>query len=213
MHVVGMVLVHKYASKCIPGMSDYSVLHFLCPFVRDSVFLCVSVFNPSSMNRSYTTLCFCLIYVCSYAQIKICNQVTGATGASRTILNRHYAYTVGEPVIATISNASFTFTQGFHQPELCQTVATQNLDLSDWGPEVFPVPTEDRLNIRFTGSGSGTLRISVYDLLGRAVITDMTVSIATGAVLHCESWQPGTYFLQFRNPDKPGVATLRFVRI
>jgi hypothetical protein len=165
------------------------------------------------MNRLITTLWLGLTVVCGHAQITKCSQVLGSAGTSYTLNGRYYAYTVGEVATNTTSNSFFTFTQGFHQPELCIAVATHNIDLSEWGPEIFPVPTEDLLNLRFNGPSAGHFKYRVYDILGREILTDTPVSTSTGAVLHCASWQAGVYFLELKDQEKNAVGTFRFIRI
>lgn len=51
----------------------------------------------------------------SFAQITLDRQVIGATGGGSIQPNFSIDYTVGEPVVTTVTNG-FTLTQGFHQP-------------------------------------------------------------------------------------------------
>ncbi len=145
--------------------------------------------------------------------IGICNQVISATGKSSVQAGRYYAYTVGEPFILTLQGSSRDLTQGFHQPDLCQLVATSNLDLAAWSIEVFPNPTTDFLHIQYSADQSGHLEAAVYDVLGHLVLTQQTLSQPDGSLLDCASWQAGIYFLQLRDPATQATATVRFIRL
>jgi hypothetical protein len=107
-----------------------------------------------------------------------------------------------------------TLTQGFHQPDICQSVATKDLDLAAWEIEVFPNPTADFLNIRFSDeNGSGALRASVFDVLGRAMLLQQPLDEPSGTSLNCQAWQSGVYFLRLEDAATGAAATVRFVRL
>ncbi len=145
--------------------------------------------------------------------IGICNQVLSATGKSSIQAGRYYAYTVGEPFILTLEGNTRELTQGFHQPDLCQLVATSNLDLAAWSIEVFPNPTSDFLHIQYSADQNGALEASVYDVLGHLVLAGQTLAQPDGSLLDCASWQAGLYFLQLRDPATQATATVRFIRL
>ena len=142
-----------------------------------------------------------------------CIQVISASGKSGTQAGLTFTYTVGEAVISTLSGSNNKLTQGFHQPELCQLVSTDDFDLAAWNLEVFPNPTSDVLNIRFSAEQGQMLRASVYNLLGQVMLSDQPLTQPGGSRIDCASWQPGVYILQLQDPATRGVAALRFVRL
>lgn len=168
------------------------------------------------MNRfTHTALFVCFFYAIGFAQTKpydVCIQVIGATGKATSRDGMHFTYTVGEPVILTRKGGIYTLTQGFHQPDLCVTVSTHDLDLAAWSIEVFPNPAMDFLTVRFDSEKSNALNISVFDLLGQAVITDRPLTDPNGSLLSCSDWQPGIYLLQLQDPATKAVATVRVVK-
>lgn len=165
------------------------------------------------MNRSILfAFLFSLWCFHGEAQIFLCNQVIGSTGKSATLGNLHFAYTVGEPVIATVSNNSRKLTQGFHQPDICLITGTETPFAEALGLELYPVPTDGLLHIQFRGNLDGSYKARVYDLLGKVILSDFTIISPDGAGLDCTTWQPGIYFLQLTSSNGR-AATVRFIRI
>ncbi|MEZ4963833.1 MAG: T9SS type A sorting domain-containing protein [Saprospiraceae bacterium] len=167
------------------------------------------------MNRSLS-LALSLLFsaaFCSAQGFQNCIEVLSAAGKTATQGGLTFSYTVGEPVITTISGNTRILTQGFHQPELCQVVSTHTPDLADWNIEVFPNPTADFLTIRFSDEKEPALRASVYNLLGEQMLDGALLSQPGGSLLDCSQWQPGVYILQLQAPSSSGMATVRFIRL
>ncbi|MEO6760125.1 MAG: T9SS type A sorting domain-containing protein [Saprospiraceae bacterium] len=167
------------------------------------------------MNRFILLALLSCAFPCfSQAQdIGICIQVLGAAGKSTVQAGRYYAYTVGEPFILTLEGSTREVTQGFHQPDLCVSVSTSDLDLSAWHLEVFPNPTTDVLQIRYDAGQNGQLEATVFDVLGHVVVNKLPLADSGGSLLDCASWQAGVYFLLLRNPVTQATATVRFIRL
>ncbi len=169
------------------------------------------------MNRFILfALLVCMSPTFSQAQnqdLEFCNQVLASAGKSTVRAGRYYAYTIGEPVIFTLQGTTTDFTQGFHQPDLCVLVATNDLDLADWQMEVFPNPTADFLYVRYSAEHTGRLEATVFDVLGHLIVHDISFDQPDGSLLDCSSWQAGIYFLQLRDPVSKAVATVRFIRL
>lgn len=167
------------------------------------------------MNRYLIfTLSLCLpCSLCLAQGAENCSQVISAAGKSGTQAGLTFHYTVGEPVITTLSGNTRIVTQGFHQPELCMLVSTHDLDLAAWAIEVFPNPTADFLTVRFAGDKGNNLRASVFNLFGQVMLSDQSLSQPSGSRLDCSAWQPGVYILQLQDPATHSAASVRFIRI
>lgn len=150
----------------------------------------------------------------SAQNIALCNQVLAAGGDITVQQGNTWAWTVGEPVIFTLGPVSgYQLTQGFHQPDLCLSVSTQEATLAAWEIEVFPNPATDHLYIRYTAQSSGQLKAAVYDLMGRPLVFDIALDTPEGTLLDCTEWQAGVYFLQLIDTQTRASATIRFVRL
>ncbi|MEI6410658.1 MAG: T9SS type A sorting domain-containing protein [Bacteroidota bacterium] len=143
----------------------------------------------------------------------LCRQVLASAGKDGQHDVRYFSYTVGESFTSTLSGTQFKTTEGFHQPELCKIVATENVDLAKWQIEIFPNPTEDYLNIRYAPQTQGRLEASVVDLLGRTVLSSRTINDPSSAIINCSNWQPGVYILLLTATDSHAAAVIRFIKV
>ncbi len=168
------------------------------------------------MNRFVTVLfvLFTLSRVASAQNVGLCNQILASAGKISIQQGNVWAWTAGEPVIFTLGPVSnYILTQGFHQPDLCQAVSTDETALSDWQIEVFPNPTSDQLHVRFSAEKTGALRATVVDLLGHIVLSNLTLDTPESSTLDCSGWLPGVYVLLLQDADTHATATVRFVRL
>lgn len=164
------------------------------------------------MNR-LLTLTFLLLPILGFGQAYgLCMQVIGSTGGSGKQGNYNVSWTVGEVTVNTIGNNAYKLTQGFHQPDVCQSVSTWNLDLEALGLEVFPNPATSWLNIRYTDNGNTSLYASAFDLLGRQVLHPQLLDVPEGTLIDVRNWPSGVYFLQIQDNLTHATATLRVLR-
>lgn len=167
------------------------------------------------MNRYILTFLLPLLWSGSLTaqDYENCAQVIGATGKFAQRAGKIFFYTVGEPVILTLKTERYSLTQGFHQPDLCLSVATHDLDLAAWQIEVFPNPTADFITIRFDADQGNALVLSAHNLLGQTVLSDYPLTDPTGSFLDCTTWQSGVYIVQLRDPKSDQSATVKIVRL
>ncbi|MBK6994318.1 MAG: T9SS type A sorting domain-containing protein [Lewinellaceae bacterium] len=167
------------------------------------------------MSRFSTilSLFFLLSFSCAAQQFDICMDVMASSGGQGNQLNRHISWTIGEPFVQTLHGAGYAFTQGFHQPDPCGKDLVRTSDLADWGMSLFPNPTEGLLTLRFSPEKRGHLLGSVFDMLGRPVLTNQMLSSPEGSLIDASSWPPGVYFLLLKEPTSQSTATFRIVRI
>lgn len=142
-----------------------------------------------------------------------CAQVIGTTGKFAKRGGKTFFYTVGEPVILTLKSARYALTQGFHQPDLCISVATNDLDIAAWQIEVFPNPVSDMLSIRYDAQQGEGLEFSVFNLFGQLIVGQQALSRPSGSFLSTSDWPPGVYILRFHDPATDRSAPVRIVKI
>ncbi|HMX40605.1 MAG TPA: hypothetical protein PKD78_09765, partial [Saprospiraceae bacterium] len=128
---------------------------------------------------------FLFTHFAAAQQYSQCMQVIGVTGKAAKRDGMHFTYTVGEAFTMTLTGGVNKMTQGFHQPDVCIIVSTDDVDLADWNIEVFPNPATDWLTVRFAADQSHTLRASVFTALGRAVLSDVPLTQPEGSSLDC----------------------------
>lgn len=165
------------------------------------------------MNRLLLLSFFCLPYLCSSQNYGLCMQVLASTGGSGAQGNYRVSWTVGELVIKTVSTIDYKVTQGFHQPDVCASVSTWNIDLELLGIEVFPNPTADFFSIRYTASENTSLQVAAFDVLGHQVLQESALDSPEGTLIDASNWIPGVYFLKIQERNSNATATVRLLRL
>ena len=145
----------------------------------------------------------------------ICAQVIGSSGLSVSIPGQEWSYTVGEAVIGLIAdpNLNMQMTQGFHQPELCNSVSTAVPDLAQWDIRIYPNPSAGLVWLDFQPVSHNGLLLSVYNVVGQSIIESQLQYTAGGVVLDCSNWQAGLYFLHFTDPATQAQSSFRLLRL
>lgn len=80
--------------------------------------------------------------------------------------NGSLAWSVGEAVIATISDGIDTLTQGFHQSRYEITSISENTE-EDYNIQFFPNPVEDYFNIQIGNPDLSNFNFCMYDSQGK----------------------------------------------
>jgi hypothetical protein len=97
---------------------------------------------------------------------------SGANGSSPT---HQLSWTIGEPIIETLTQSSNILTQGFHQTNLVVTDITEqttlNLELV-----IYPNPVVNQLNLNIENPENLPLNYVLYDEVGRVLSQDRIYS-------------------------------------
>lgn len=120
-------------------------------------------------------------------------EVVSTAGSYGETTSGSLSWTIGEPVIETITDGTNTLTQGFQQSKL--TVTTIN-DLKLPGIElsVYPNPTNSFLSIEAKTDKQRYLLLSLFDINGRLILQKkMTGNKQT---IKMQNYKSGTYILK-----------------
>ena len=123
--------------------------------------------------------------------------VIANSGGSGSNVSHQLEWTLGESVIATVTNGSNTLTQGFHQPHL-SVVSVQQLP-SDMQLHAFPNPTQGQILMQWqsaSASPQAALNTVLVDALGRNLRSWTFAQEDRQAVLDISNLPTATYFLQ-----------------
>lgn len=99
-------------------------------------------------------------------------QVIGTTGAKHFNTGSHQiAYTVGEPVIGSLSDSIVAITQGFHQTTVVDIGFPESIHFNDI--IIYPNPVSSILSIRFENDiRKSDVWIEIIDLSGKELIRE-----------------------------------------
>src|SRR4030042_2117182 len=96
-------------------------------------------------------------------------QVVAAAGNSSENRETIIEWSLGETVIATLTNGNITLTQGFQQPRLSVTVI-KSIDGLPFTIEVYPNPTDDLLLIKLDYDEARDFQYLMYDVNGKVLL-------------------------------------------
>ncbi len=136
-------------------------------------------------------------------------QVISSAGASATGSGVQLSWTVGEPVIATLSGGSHILTQGFHQSRLTVTALDPHL-YPGLEVSVYPNPVSTSLKLDISGEVPGNISYRLYSPDGRMLLDKQPEALPE--LINMEMYVSGTYLLKvFRNADK-AVGSFKIIR-
>jgi hypothetical protein len=120
-------------------------------------------------------------------------EVVTTAGSYGETTSGSLSWTVGEPVIETITDGNNTLTQGFQQSKLTVT-AINNLKISGIELSVYPNPTNSILSIEVKTDKQRDLLLSLFDLNGKLILQKkMTGNKQT---IQMQNYKPATYILK-----------------
>ena len=102
-------------------------------------------------------------------------------------------WTVGEPVIETITDGANTLTQGFQQSKLTVT-AINDLKVPGIELSVYPNPTNSFLSIEVKTDKQRNLLLSLFDINGRLILQKKM--IGNKQTIKMQNYKPATYILK-----------------
>lgn len=115
-------------------------------------------------------------------------------------------FTIGEPVIETVSDGTNDATQGFHQTNLTIT-NIEDLD-ANFSVNIYPNPTSEVINLTIEKYEKITFQI--FDMGGKLVEELMLTSSTTN--VNVSDYPKGTYLLTLTQSDKKKIKTYKIVK-
>lgn len=106
------------------------------------------------------------------------------------------SWTLGEPVIATFSG-EYILTQGFHQ-DMYIITSIDELTNVDFDIEVYPNPTPDRINIRWSllQEHNDLVLIQILDMSGKIMYEEKINENAKGTQINLNNLHRSAYLMK-----------------
>ncbi|OFY47386.1 MAG: hypothetical protein A2Y87_09250 [Bacteroidetes bacterium RBG_13_46_8] len=127
-------------------------------------------------------------------------QVIAASGGSGQNGSIAMAWTIGEPVISTLSGTGLILTQGFHQPEINGPDAIRVFEGPDYSIDAYPNPAVDFLILSLDIPEMQDFQYVLYDLNGTLLVQELLVSKQTAVDM--TDYQAGIYVLKVIQSDQ-----------
>jgi len=153
-----------------------------------------------------------IVLICSIVLIhpafaqSISRSVTSSVGITQTNGNTRLSYTVGEPVIGTMSAGKHQLGNGFYQ----------SLNMSFYlikpeyeyltGVRIYPNPVTENFIIR--EKDNHPLEIRISDQQTRII---KEAEVNSGDIINASEWKPGIYFLNTKDKLNNQVSVFKIV--
>ena len=133
-------------------------------------------------------------------------EVISSQGDSYTNTSNTLDYTLGEPVIETVSDGTNDLTQGFHQT-LLTIVGIEDLDVN-FSVNIFPNPTAEIVNLNIEKFKGVTYHLFTVEgkLLAEAQLTEQLTTVNVG------DYPKGTYLLTLSEKENKKIKTYRIIK-
>lgn len=140
-------------------------------------------------------------------------EVYATSGGHYTGTNAQLSFTIGEPVIETVSNTNNIITQGFHQTSYDITSIKENPDLG-YEISVFPNPVDNTLQVNINGTvDNSTLKIELMDITGKILTNEKIAGTIITYQLNMKEYASGSYFLRITNEKKQLINSFKIQKV
>lgn len=140
----------------------------------------------------------------TYAQ-----QVVASSGNSGSTAGYTVDWTLGEPVIETISSPGNILTQGLHQTKLLVT-AISEMEFPGLEVKVYPNPTGRFLTIEVIQTGDELIFYEISDITGRKTVLKQLYS--NTEEIDMGSYVSGIYFLNVLTRNREYVKVFKIIK-
>jgi len=136
-------------------------------------------------------------------------QVISSAGESYKNGNVSLSWTLGEPVIKTLSNNSVVLTQGFQQGSL-STNAIKEIFKEGLDIEVYPNPAANDLNLLLKRENYSTMRFYLHNMEGEILTHGLVENDLTK--INIFRYPHGIYLLRIVKKSGESVQSFRIVK-
>ena len=135
-------------------------------------------------------------------------EVISSAGATHSASGYEVSWTLGEPVIETVSSGTNILTQGFHQTNIAIT-PVNDLLIKDVEISVYPNPTHEFVTIRFSKMVKNPV-YSLFDLSGQLLSKNIIESNET--LLNMKTFSVGSYLLKLTWQNNRPLQTFKIIK-
>ena len=127
---------------------------------------------------------------------------TGVSGASSNLIHNNKTYIIQQSFgqtspIGKFKNSNYELRQGFIQPNILSKITDENIS-SNLNVTVYPNPFKEKITLFFTEEIKGSIKVSVFDMLGRLIVEKQYNANATISVV-LNQLPEANYILKIRS--------------
>ncbi len=136
-------------------------------------------------------------------------EVIATSGNYGETANGSLSWTIGEPIVETVSDGTNTLTQGFQQSKLTVT-AIDEKEIAGFEINVFPNPASDYLSVEVITDKQKDLEIILFDLNGKIILQKLMTG--NKQTVNMQNYSPATYILKVTEGNKE-IRTYQIVKL
>jgi hypothetical protein len=133
-------------------------------------------------------------------------EVISSQGDSYSNANNTLDFTIGEPIVETVTDGANSLTQGFHQTLLTIT-NIEDFD-ENFLVNIFPNPTTERVNLTIDKYKGVTFYL--FDVTGKLLKQEVVTVQQT--VVHVSEFPKGTYLLKLAGQENKSLKTYKIIK-
>ncbi len=163
------------------------------------------------MRKLLYTLLLLTITTGIYSQ-DISLTVISSGGTTASTSGGSVSFTAGEPVTGTISNGSYTMTQGFQQGSLIVNAVEENLPAS-CSIKAWPIPFANEINIECKLDTESEVTFEFTDINGKPVFRSVQSSAGKLFGADLSGLAAGSYMLKVMFNDGKYFKIIKVVKV
>ncbi|PHS06686.1 MAG: hypothetical protein COA88_10120 [Kordia sp.] len=136
------------------------------------------------MKHNFSLLCICCVFqqhihAQTNSSQNLVRSTTGISGSTVEVTSTNKTYVIQQSIgqASTIGafNNNYTLRQGFIQPNILAKIIDEKLPLN-LQVKVYPNPFVEYITLSFKNEIKGDIKVALYDLLGRIIVTKSFLS-------------------------------------
>ncbi|HNW51355.1 MAG TPA: T9SS type A sorting domain-containing protein [Prolixibacteraceae bacterium] len=160
------------------------------------------------LKKSRLLLIFSLFPFLGISEV-LAQEVLSSGGSTYKGSTVQLDWTVGEPIVETISSGSGALTQGFHQGNLTVTAIDQ-MTLGGIQLKVYPNPVSDQLMIGTEEKEMKNLSFMLYNVTGQLLLQKVIEQPVE--TVNMQAYVPGNYLLKVCSENSTPIQTFKIVK-
>ncbi|GAA0873199.1 hypothetical protein GCM10009117_23460 [Gangjinia marincola] len=141
----------------------------------------------------------------------ISQAVIGNSGTTLSNASTELNFTLGEPVVGNVSNAT-SVGQGFWNGAIAEiTLSNDDFELIN-STSVYPNPVIDRITITFEEMNNQTFELKLSDINGKQLLDESFENTMGRKEIDLSAFSGGIYFLRISNQGSQSSKTIKLIK-
>ena len=143
----------------------------------------------------------------------LCRIVIASAGTVYATQNNvSLSWTFGEAIVSRVSNGNNMLTQGFQQPEVCNSITNTTQPSFKGDILVFPSPTSGLIHLQFQATSNLIQAIEIADQTGKKLIFRTILPGEMETTFDLSPYSDGIYHLNLLNSNQTLLKSFKVVK-